>query len=91
MAAVSASLAILASKAIAEKFVALGFLPRSFLGIVPALQQTVRIVGALLVLSGLVGISITNGWIDPEIMRKYGFSVGLVLIGTVLLIVTRKR
>lgn len=89
--ALSVALVMLGSKAIAEKFVALGMLPRSFLGLVPVLKRAVRIVGVIMVVGGLVGISITNGWINPEILRRYGFPAALIIIGGILLAFTAKE
>lgn len=88
--ALSASLVMLGSRALAEKLVAQGMLPRSFLGFVPVVKRAVRIVGVLLIIGGVVGVGIANGWINPELIKKYGFSAALIAIGAILLAFTAR-
>lgn len=88
---VSVSLLLLGSKVLAEKFVALGLLPRAFLGLVPALKRAVRVVGVLLILGGLVGLGAANGWVNPEIIKRFGLAATLIVTGAILLIFTARE
>lgn len=89
--AISTTLVLLSSKVITEKLVSAGMLPRGFVGLIPALQNTIRVFAVLMVCGGLLGICIANGWINPETIHKFGLPVTLVLVGLLLLFMTSKK
>jgi len=82
---------LLTFKSLAEKLVAGGFIPRAFLGLVPALQVVIRIFGAVLVVAGLIRIGEEGGWINPQTLARYGFPVAILLLGLVLLFLSPRK
>jgi len=79
---------LLSSKALSEKLVAAGMLPRTFLSLIPALQLVIRIFGVVLVLAGTISLAIQAGWVNRETLLKYGFSAVAILIGLILLLMS---
>ena len=82
---------LLAFKSVAEKLVSAGYLPRAFLGLVPALQIAMRVLGAVLVIAGIVRIGVESGWVNPQTLERYGFPVAIVLLGLVLLFLSPRK
>jgi len=82
---------LLTFKSIAEKFVAAGILPRAFLGLVPALQVAMRVFGVILVIAGVVRIGEQAGWVNPETLSRYGFSVAILVLGLILLFLSPRK
>src|SRR6185437_12140482 len=87
---VGSAAVLLTSKKLSERFVAAGFLPRQFLGIIPVLQSVIRVFGGVLVVAGVVEIGMDRGWIDAQLLSRYAFPACLILLGTVLLLLNRK-
>jgi len=81
---------LLTSKKLAEKFVTAGLLPRTFLGIIPALQTISRVFGGLLIVAGTVKIAIDSGWIDAHMISRYAFPACLILIGVMMMLLNRR-
>jgi len=79
---------LLSSKALSEKLVAAGILPRAFLNLIPVLQLVIRVFGVALVLVGAVSLAIQAGWINRDMLVRYGFSVVILVIGLVLLLMS---
>lgn len=82
---------LLTFKSLAERLVAAGLVPRALLGMVPVLQIVIRVFGAVLVLAGLIRIGEQGGWINPQILERYGLPVAIVLLGLVLLVFSPRR
>jgi hypothetical protein len=74
----------------AEKLVTVGILPRAFLGVIPALQSVIRVFGAVLVFAGVLKIAIDSGYIDYQLLQRYAFPVCLILLGAVMLLMSRR-
>jgi|SRR5579864_43284 len=83
--------ALLSSKVIAEKMITAGMLPRAFFGLIPVLQNVVRVFAITLVVAGLASTSIEAGWINRDIILKYGVSFAVMLIGVILLAATFRK
>ena len=81
---------LLTSKKLADKFVAAGILPRTFLGIIPILQSVIRIFGGVLVAAGVIKIGMDSGWIDAQLLSRYAFPGCLILLGVMLLLLNRR-
>lgn len=88
---VGSAAVLLTSKALAEKFVAAGILPRTFLGIVPMLQSVIRMFGAVLVAAGIIKIGMDSGWIDAQMLSRYAFPGCLIVLGAMLLFLNRRE
>jgi hypothetical protein len=81
---------LLTSKTLAEKFVAAGFLPRTFVGLIPMLQSVIRVFGGILIAVGVIVICVENGWIDARLLSKYTFPACLILLGGLLLFLNHR-
>lgn len=81
---------LLTSKKLAEKFVSAGMLPRAFLEILPALQSAIRVFGCVLIAAGVLKIAVDGGWIDSRLLSKYAFPGCLVLLGLMMLLLSRR-
>ena len=81
---------LLTSKTLAGKFVAAGFLPRTFIGLIPILQSVICVFGAFLVAAGVVLICVENGWIDAQLLSRYAFPGCLILLGGLLLFLNHR-
>ena len=82
---------LLTSKKLSEKFVTAGILPRAFLGIVPILQSAIRVFGGVLVAAGVIKIGMDSGWIDAQLLSRYAFPGCLILLGAMLLFLSRRE
>jgi hypothetical protein len=82
---------LLTSKTLSEKLVDAGLMPRAFLGLLPLLQTVVRVFGVILIGVGLVKICVDNGWINPAVLSRYAFSASVILLGVVLLLMSRRQ
>ena len=82
---------LLSSKAMSEKLVAAGILPRTFLSLIPALQLVIRIFGVGLVVAGGISLSVQAGWINRDVLEKYGLSAVVIIIGLVLLLMSPRK
>jgi hypothetical protein len=80
---------LLTSKKLSEKFVAAGILPRQILGVLPILRSVMRMFGGVLVVAGCLKIAMDSGWIDVRLFSKYAFAIGLVILGAILLSLSR--
>jgi hypothetical protein len=89
-AVVGSAAVLLTSKKLSEKFVTAGFLPKSFLGIIPVLQSVIRVFGAVLIGAGVIKIGMDSGWIDSQLLSRYAFPGCLILLGAVLLFLNRR-
>ncbi|MGO9970103.1 MAG: hypothetical protein ACLPY2_22815 [Bryobacteraceae bacterium] len=87
---VGSAAVLLTSKKLADKFVAAGILPRTFLGIIPILQSVIRIFGGVLVAAGVIKIGMDSGWIDAQLLSRYAFPGCLILLGVMLLLLNRR-
>ncbi len=85
-----AAAVLLTSKKLAQKFVAAGMLPHAFLGVLPALQSAIRAFGCVLVVAGMLKISMDSGWIDSRMLSRYGFPGCLILLGLMMLFLSRR-
>ena len=81
---------LLTSKKIAEKLVAAGMLPHAFLGLLPVIQSALRILGGVLVVAGVVKIGIDSGWIDGALLSRYAFPAAMILLGLLVLLLSRR-
>ncbi len=79
------------SKSIAEKFVAAGFFPRTFLGILPFLQVAIRIFGFILIIVGLTKIALDSGWLNHVWLSRYAISIALLVLGLILLLLSHRE
>lgn len=82
---------LLTSKAVSEKLVAVGLLPRAFLSFTPIIQKAMRLFGIALVTAGIVGIGIQSGWINREYLARYGFPTALLLLGVIVIVLSSQR
>jgi len=81
---------LLTSKKLAEKFVEAGFLPRTFVGLIPLLKSVIRVFGVVLIAVGMIEIGVDNGWINPELLSRYAFPGCLILLGALLLFLNQR-
>jgi hypothetical protein len=81
---------LLTSRALSEKLVSAGLLPRAFLSLVPMIQTAARVFGFTLVVAGVLGIGIESGWINREYLARYGFASSLLLVGVVIVLLSTK-
>jgi hypothetical protein len=77
---------LLTSKALAEKLVGLGMMPRAFLGLIPLLRTMIRAFGCVLILGGILKIGIDAGLVNAEILSRYSFPAALILLGMIMLV-----
>jgi nucleoside recognition membrane protein YjiH len=89
IALVAGAVLLVTSKRLAEKFVAAGLLPSTFLGIVPILRSVIRVFGVILVAAGVIKIGMDSGWIDAQLLSRYAFPGCLICIGAILLFFNR--
>ena len=90
LAVVGGATALLTSKKLAEKSIAAGILPRTFLGIVPALRSITQAFGVILIGAGAITIAIESGWLDARTFSRYSLPVCLMALGATLLFANRK-
>jgi hypothetical protein len=90
MVLVGSAAVLLTSKTLSERFAAAGFLPRTFLGLIPMLQSAIRVFGGVLIAVGVIVICVESGWIDARLLSKYAFPGCLILLGGLLLLVNRQ-
>ena|SRR5579884_1880080 len=83
--------ALLTSREVSERIVAAGMLPRSVLGMLPAVAVALRVCGAVLIGIGLLMIALENDWINAERIMRYALPGALVLLGAGTLFLSRKR
>lgn len=89
IALVACAVLLITSKKLAEKFVAAGMLPSTFLGIVPILRSVIRVFGVMLLAAGVIKIGMDSGWIDAQLLSRYAFPGCLICIGAILLFLNR--
>lgn len=88
---VGSAAVLLTSKKLSEKFVAVGILPRQFLGLIPALQVMMRVLGLVLVAAGATKIAMDSGWIDSALVLRYAFPACAILLGIILLALSKRE
>jgi hypothetical protein len=82
---------LLTSKALSEKLVSAGFLPRTFLNLLPMIQTVMRVFGFALVVAGVVGIGIQGGWINRDYLVRYGFATAILLSGLIMVLLSARN
>lgn len=82
---------LLTSKALSEKLVAVGLLPRAFLNLTPIIQKIMRVFGITLVTAGIVSIGIQSGWINREYLARYGFATAILLLGVIVILLSSHK
>ena len=88
---VGSAAVLLTSRNLSGKFVAAGILPRTFLGLRPVLQSLIRVFGGALIATGAFKICIDAGWIDSRLLSRYAFPGCLIVLGSLLLLLGRRR
>ena len=90
---VVASLAVVlvTSRIMAERLVAAGLMPRSFLGVLPMLHTAISALGGVLVIAGLVVIGVQSGWLNRDLLEKYALPGAIVVLGLVLLFLSPRN
>lgn len=87
---VGSAAVLLTSRKLAERFVTAGILPRTVLGIIPALQSVSRIFGGVLIAAGAIKIAADSGWLDTRVLSQYAFPACLIFLGAMMLLLNRR-
>ena len=81
---------LLTSKKLSERLVAAGVMPRAFLSVLPVLQTIIRVFAVVLIIAGIVKIGVDTGWINAAVLSRYAFPVAIILLGVLLLVMSRR-
>ncbi len=89
--AISLAAVLVTSRIMAEKLVAVGLMPKAFLGLLPMLHTAIRVIGGVLVISGLTVIGVQSGWLNRDLLEKYALPGAIVVLGLALLLLKSKE